>query len=46
MQTLALEIDYGPFARAIPLPAEVDPDKASARQDNGFLWITLPLKNS
>jgi HSP20 family protein len=44
VQTLALEIDYGPFVRAISLPAEIDPDKACAHHENGFLWITLPLK--
>ncbi len=46
LQTIALEIDYGPFLRSIPLPAEVDPDRASAVQENGFLWITLPLKKA
>jgi HSP20 family protein len=44
LQLLALEIDYGPFERAVPLPAEVDVDRASAEQENGLLWIYLPLK--
>lgn len=44
LQTIALEIDYGPFLRSIALPVEIDPGKASAVQENGFLWINLPLK--
>jgi HSP20 family protein len=44
LQLLALEIDYGPFEREVPLPAEVDVDRASAEQENGLLWIHLPLK--
>jgi HSP20 family protein len=44
LQLLALEIDYGPFEREVSLPAEVDADRASAEQENGLLWIYLPLK--
>jgi HSP20 family protein len=43
-QILALEIDYGPFEREVPLPAEVDVERAHAEQENGLLWIDLPLK--
>jgi HSP20 family protein len=43
-QLLAMEIDYGPFLREIPLPVEVEIDKAHAEQRNGLLWISLPLK--
>jgi HSP20 family protein len=46
IQTIAMEIDYGPFIRSISLPAEIDPEKATASQENGFLWIFLPIKNS
>lgn len=46
VQTLAMEIDYGPFIRSISLPVEIDPEKATASQENGFLWISLPIKNS
>src|SRR5947209_6230157 len=46
VQTLALEIDYGPFLRAVELPVTVDPKQASASQENGFLWIDLPLTKS
>lgn len=44
VQVLALEIDYGPFAREVELPAAVDVDEVQAEQKNGFLWIYLPLK--
>ena len=44
VQLLALEIDYGPFERQVELPAEVDVEQARAEQENGLLWIYLPLK--
>jgi HSP20 family protein len=44
VQMLALEIDYGPFERAVELPAEVDVEGAHAEHENGLLWIYLPLK--
>jgi HSP20 family protein len=45
LQMLALEIDYGPFERVIDLAAEVDVEKVHAEQENGLLWIYLPLKH-
>ncbi len=45
-QVIALEIESGHFAREIVLPAEVEPEKVTARQDNGLLWIILPLPQS
>ncbi len=33
---------YGSFSRVIPLPAEVDPEKAEAKFENGVLEITAP----
>lgn len=42
-QVLAMEIDYGPFAREITLPMPVDPKQVRAEQRNGLLWIFLPL---
>lgn len=33
---------YGSFHRTIPLPAEVDPEKAQAKFENGVLEITIP----
>ena len=44
VQMLALEIDYGAFERVIELPAEVSVKKVRAEQENGLLWIYLPLK--
>jgi len=44
VQLLAMEIDYGPFEREVPLPDEVEIDQAHAEQRNGLLWISLPLK--
>jgi HSP20 family protein len=44
IQVLALEIDYGPFERAVELPAEVDGEGVRAEHENGLLWIYLPLK--
>ncbi|MHC4960091.1 MAG: Hsp20/alpha crystallin family protein [Planctomycetota bacterium] len=39
-----VERRYGSFTRAIPLPVEVDPEKAVAEADNGVLTITLGKK--
>ncbi len=44
VQMLALEIDYGPFEREVHLPAVVEVAGAHAEQENGLLWIYLPLK--
>jgi HSP20 family protein len=44
VQVLALEIDYGPFEREVPLPAPVDVKEVRAEQENGLLWIYLPLQ--
>ena len=38
-----LEIEHGPFRRAVALGAEVDPDRSSAVYEDGLLLITLPL---
>jgi HSP20 family protein len=43
LQLLALEIDYGPFEREIDLPIDIDVEGAHAEQENGLLWITLPV---
>ncbi len=45
-QTLALEIENGPFARDIQLPQPVDPERVTAKKEGGFLWITLPIKKA
>lgn len=44
LQVLAMEIDHGTFEREIVLPIEVDPDRVTAEQREGLLWIRLPLK--
>lgn len=36
------ERSYGAFAHVVPLPCEVDTEKASARFRNGLLVVTLP----
>lgn len=41
--TLAMEIATGPFHRRIALPLPIDPEKVTARQESGLLWITVPL---
>jgi HSP20 family protein len=44
VQMLALEIDYGPFEREVLLPDEINVKEVHAEQQNGLLWIYLPLK--
>jgi HSP20 family protein len=36
------ECSYGAFERAVPLPSEVDADRASARFKDGVLRVRLP----
>jgi HSP20 family protein len=38
-----LEIQYGPFRRAVPLGADVDAEAADARYEDGMLIVELPL---
>ena len=38
------ECSYGSFERTVPLPAEVDGDKAKTEFKNGVLRITLPKR--
>jgi HSP20 family protein len=44
VQVLVMEIDYGPFEREVVLPLDVDPNRVTAEQNNGLLWIYLPLR--
>ncbi len=39
---LVMEIQDGAFERVLTLGVAVDPEQVSARQDNGWLWISLP----
>src|SRR3974390_411406 len=43
LQVLVMEIDYGQFEREVLLPAEVEPERVTAEQRQGLLWIYLPL---
>jgi HSP20 family protein len=38
-----MEIEYGPFQRKILLSEEVDPSRATAEYERGFLTIVLPI---
>ena len=42
MEHLRVERFYGPFSRAIPLPAAIDEEKITARFRLGVLEIFLP----
>ncbi len=41
-----LEIPFGPFQRVVQLGADVDADEARAMYEDGFLRVTLPLKET
>jgi HSP20 family protein len=43
IQVLTMEIDYGPFERRLELPETIDPQRVTAEQRNGLLWVYLPL---
>uniref|UniRef100_A0A7C4U9U3 Hsp20/alpha crystallin family protein n=1 Tax=candidate division WOR-3 bacterium TaxID=2052148 RepID=A0A7C4U9U3_UNCW3 len=40
----AMEIDFGNFERIIRLPVEVEIEKISVNNEDGFIKIILPLK--
>lgn len=40
---LVMEIPDGIFERILQFTVEVDPIRVEARQENGWLWISLPL---
>jgi HSP20 family protein len=41
-----MEIDHGPFYRAVSIPENVEVGKIDARYTNGLLWIALPKKSA
>lgn len=41
-----MEIDHGSFCRAIEIPANVEAKHISAKYEQGFLWVSLPKKQS
>jgi HSP20 family protein len=45
VRVLAMEIDYGGFAREISLPDDVDLDRAKTDWTNGILWIEIPRRS-
>jgi HSP20 family molecular chaperone IbpA len=46
-RVLMMEIDDGPFERLLPLPADlaIDLEQVTARQENGLLWICVPIRS-
>jgi HSP20 family molecular chaperone IbpA len=40
-----MEIDYGPFEREVLLPSDVAPERVTAEQRNGLLWVYLPFQS-
>jgi len=36
-----MEIDHGPFVRAVEMPAPIDADKVEACYRHGFLWVKI-----
>lgn len=40
---LVMEIADGAFERILEFPVAVETERVSARQDDGWLWITLPI---
>ncbi len=45
-QTGSSSAPYQDFERAIPLPAEVNPEAAEARLNNGILEVVLPKRTT
>ncbi len=45
-QVLALEIDQGPFERALIMPAEIATAGVKAEQRDGIFWIFLPTTST
>lgn len=45
-QVLTMEIESGRFGREIELPEEIEREAVTAKQENGMLWIVLPLMSS
>lgn len=42
-EVLTMEIESGRFVREIKLPREIDRNHVTARQENGLLWVVLPI---
>lgn len=46
MRIVNMEIDHGPFCRAVALPENIDSAQVESRYDNGLLWVHLPLRDT
>ena len=46
VQVLEMEIDYGPFARVLEFPADIDTTSMKAEYRDGLLWVYLPIAES
>lgn len=44
MRVLAMEINYGAFAREIPLPPDLDLERIQTEWLDAMLWIVLPRR--
>ncbi len=44
MRVVSLEIDHGPFAREIPLPMDLDLERAQTEWLSGLLWVVVPRR--
>ncbi|HEY0789896.1 MAG TPA: Hsp20/alpha crystallin family protein [Chthoniobacterales bacterium] len=44
MRVLAMEIDYGPFAREISLPLDLELERTETEWVDGMLWLVLPRR--
>jgi HSP20 family protein len=44
MRVLAMEINYGPFAREIPLPLDLELERIQTEWSDAMLWIVLPRR--
>jgi HSP20 family molecular chaperone IbpA len=44
MRVLAMEINYGPFAREIPLPLDLELERLQTEWSDAMLWIVLPRR--
>jgi len=44
VQVLLMEIDYGKFEREVFLPSDIAPERVTAEQRNGLLWVYLPFR--
>jgi HSP20 family protein len=44
MRIVSMEIDYGPFCRAIAIPDDVQIRQVESEYRDGMLWVRLPIE--